>query len=47
MLAAAIVGWQVLGPMLLEVLDQRDFTPDELAAALRPALLAFLTADPA
>jgi AcrR family transcriptional regulator len=47
MLTAALLGWQALGPMLLEMLKQRDISQDELAEILRPALVAFLDADPA
>ena len=47
LLAAATLGWQVIGPLLLDVLDQQALTERELADTLRPALLAFLTADPA
>jgi AcrR family transcriptional regulator len=47
MLAAAALGWQVIGPLLLEAVGQDHLSPEELASTLRPALLAFLTAAPA
>ena len=46
MLAAALLGWQAIGPLFLEVLKQRDVSGDDLAEILRPALVAFMTADP-
>ena len=45
-LGAAAIGWQAVGGLLLEVLDQDDVSIDDMADALRPALLAFLTAPP-
>jgi hypothetical protein len=44
-LAAALLGWQAIGPLFLDILKQRDVDPEELADILRPALLEFLTAD--
>jgi AcrR family transcriptional regulator len=46
MLTAALLGWQALGPLLLDILKQRDVSRDELGDILRPALVAFLTAEP-
>ena len=45
MLVATVLGWQVVAPLVLEVVGQPDLTQQELSDALRPALLAFLTAD--
>ena len=47
LLVAAMLGWQVLAPFLLEVVGQPDLSRDDAAAALRPALVAFLSAEPA
>jgi AcrR family transcriptional regulator len=47
LLTAATIGWQVLGGMLLDVLDRGDLSADDVAEALRPALRAFLTTEPA
>jgi AcrR family transcriptional regulator len=46
LLAAALLGWQAIGPLFLHILKQRNIEPDELAEILRPALVAFVTADP-
>ena len=45
-LAAAAFGWQAIGSLLLEVLDQDQLSIEDVAASLRPAVLSFLTADP-
>jgi TetR/AcrR family transcriptional regulator, repressor for neighboring sulfatase len=45
LLSAATLGWQVVGALMLNILDQTELTEQELARTLRPALLAFLTAD--
>jgi AcrR family transcriptional regulator len=47
LLAAAALGWQALGPFLLGVLGHDGLDPRRVADALRPALIAFLTAEPA
>jgi AcrR family transcriptional regulator len=47
MAAAAVLGWQALGAFLLEVLGQTHLDPRVVAEMLRPALVAFLQADPA
>jgi len=46
LLAAAALGWQALGPFLLNVLGHDDLDERRVADALRPALVAFLTAEP-
>jgi AcrR family transcriptional regulator len=47
LLSAALTGWQTLAPSLLAVVGQPDLTAAQAAAALRPALVAFLRAEPA
>ena len=42
----AALGWQALGPFLLNVLGHDDLDERRVADALRPALVAFLTAEP-
>ena len=44
--AAAALGWQAIGPRLLEVLKQRDLSAEEVSDRLRPALHAFFSAEP-
>ncbi|MFL6203821.1 MAG: helix-turn-helix domain-containing protein [Acidimicrobiales bacterium] len=45
-LAAAAIGWQAIGGLLLRVLDQEGASTADVAAALHPALAAFVTAEP-
>jgi TetR/AcrR family transcriptional regulator, repressor for neighboring sulfatase len=45
LLSGALTGWQTLAPSLLGVLGQSDISTAEVAAALRPALVAFLSAE--
>jgi hypothetical protein len=45
-LAAAAIGWQAIGGLLLQVLDQEGASMEDVAAALHPALAAFVTAEP-
>ena len=45
-LAAAAVGWQAIGGLLLEVLDHEAVSMQDVADALRPALRGFVTSQP-
>jgi hypothetical protein len=45
LLSAALMGWQTLAPTLLAVVGQTGLSTAEEAEALRPALVAFLSAD--
>ena len=46
LLSAAIMGWQALAPLLLEVVGQEGLSVDELLDVLRPAIVGFLSAEP-
>jgi len=46
LLVSAILGWQVVGRVMLEVLKHRNLSDAEIDEALRPALAAFLNAEP-
>ena len=46
LLSAALLGWQALAPFLLTVVGQPDLTTAEVVEALRPTLVAFLSAEP-
>jgi len=46
LLVSAILGWQAIGPAMLEVLKHRNLSDVEIDEALRPALAAFLNAEP-
>ena len=45
LLSAALLGWQTLAPTLLAVVGQTGLSTAEAAEALRPALVAFLSAE--
>ena len=47
LLSAALMGWQAMAPFLLEVVGERGLALAEVSNALRPALVAFLAAEPA
>ena len=46
LLAVAVIGWAVFGPTMLQIAGAADRPIEEVVAAMRPAIDAFLAAPP-